>query len=396
MILILLRIDLTSSIKLDNYHLHLHMNPTTIPGSTGFIPAIAMVFRLAPLPVPSAGRPSVSKARRRALLGLVPAWGLMLAAPPAAGAPAAAASGARPLVLAGPPATVSYPLVHMADSGSLDDIAPGARFQLWQNPDQLRAWAVGGGADFMAMPSNVAANLYAQGVPLRLLNVATWGMLWLVTRDPALHALDDFRGLEIAMPFRADMPDILFGLLASRLGLDPRRDFSLRYVPTPFDAIQQLLLRRVDHALLPEPAVSMVLRKSESFPVSVVAPTLYRGVNLSQAWGRILGREPRIPQAGVVAVGKSSVDTDLSSRVRAQYADSLAWCLAHPAACGELVARHIPMLTADAVADSLVRSRDRAVDAVDAREELEFFFQCLLADQAALIGGRLPGQDFYV
>jgi len=321
----------------------------------------------------------------------------MLAAPSGAQAPTGVGpdTGARPLVLAGPSATVSYPLIHMADSGSLDDIAPGARFQLWQNPDQLRAWAVGGDADFMAMPSNVAANLYTQGVPLRLLNVATWGMLWLVTRDPALRALKDFRGAEIAMPFRADMPDILFGLLASRLGLDPKQDFDLRYVPTPFDAIQQLLLRRVDHALLPEPAVSMVLRKSESFPVSVVAPTLYRGVNLSRAWGRILGREPRIPQAGVAAVGKSSADAGLSGRVRARYADSLAWCLAHPAQCGELVARYVPMLTPDAVADSLAQSHDRAVDARDARAELEFFFQCLLADQPALIGGRLPDHDFY-
>ncbi len=111
------------------------------------------------------------------------------------------------------------------------------------------------------------------------------------------------------------MPDILFGLLADRLGLDPRRDFSLRYVPTPFDAIQLLLTRRADHALLPEPAVSMVLRKSESFPVSIVAPSLYRGVDLSQAWGRILDREPRIPQAGIAAVGLLHADARLADRV---------------------------------------------------------------------------------
>lgn len=338
-------------------------------------------------------------ARRRALLGLASAW--MLAAPalavgapePAALAPASTAPG---LVLAGPPATVSYPLIRMAESGSLAAVAGPVRFQLWQTPDQLRAWAVGGGADFMAVPSNVAANLHAQGVPLRLLNVATWGMLWLVTRDATRHALEDFKGEEIAMPFRADMPDILFGLLASRLGLDARRDFSLRYVPTPFDAIQQLLTRRVDHALLPEPAVSMVLRKSASFPVSVVAPTLYRGVNLSAAWGRILKRAPRIPQAGVAAVGAHAADTGLSDLVRARYADALAWCQAHPAACGELVARHIPMLTPEAVADSLAQSHDQAVDAGMARPELEFFFRCLLEDQPALVGGRMPDDAFYV
>lgn len=337
--------------------------------------------------------------RRRALLGLAPALGLLALAP--ASVRASTPSGVdaapldRPLVLSGPPATVSYPLVHMAESGALADLAPETRFQLWQNPDQLRAWAVRDGADFMAMPSNVAANLYNQGVPLHLLNVTTWGMLWLVTRDESRRSLADFRGQEIAMPFRSDMPDILFSLLADRLGLDAKRDFSLRYVPTPFDAIQLLLTRRADHALLPEPAVSMVLRKSGSFPVSVVAPTLYRGVNLSQAWGDILGREPRIPQAGITAVGPLRTDGRWIERVRRAHADSLAWCLAHPQACGELVARHIPMLTPAAVADSIEQARERALDARAARPELDYFFDCLLDRQPALVGGRLPDDDFY-
>ncbi|WP_276807822.1 ABC transporter substrate-binding protein [Castellaniella defragrans] len=347
--------------------------------------------------IPPSGGLSVRGARRRALLGLAPALGLLSAAPARAqqAADASAAPLDRPLVLSGPPATVSYPLVHLVDSGALNDVAPGARFQLWHNPDQLRAWAVRDGADFMAMPSNVAANLYNQGVPLRLLNVSTWGMLWLVTRDASRRTLEDFRGQEIAMPFRADMPDILFGLLATRLGLDPKRDFSLRHVPTPFDAIQLLLTRRVDHALLPEPAVSMALRKSDSFPVSIVAPTLYRGVDLSQAWGRILEREPRIPQAGLVAVGPLHADARLADRLRRGYADSLAWCLAHPQECGEAVARHIPMLTPEAVADSIAQARERAVDAREARPELEYFFRCLLDGQPALVGGRLPDDGFY-
>ncbi len=358
-----------------------------------------MAFRTPPFPVPSSGGLPAQGVRRRALLGLAPALGLLSAVPARARAAgmsdASPAPLGRPLVLSGPPATVSYPLVHMADSGALADLAPETRFQLWQNPDQLRAWAVRDGADFMAMPSNVAANLYNQGVPLSLLNVSTWGMLWLVTRDESRRTLADFRGQEIAMPFRADMPDILFGLLATRLGLDPKRDFSLRYVPTPFDAIQLLLTRRADHALLPEPAVSMVLRKSESFPVSVVAPTLYRGVDLSQAWGDILGREPRIPQAGIAAVGPLRTDARLVDRVRWAHADSLAWCLAHPRECGELVARHIPMLTPEAVADSIAQARERVVDAREARPELDYFFNCLLDGQPALVGGRLPDDGFY-
>lgn len=107
------------------------------------------------------------------------------------------------LVLAGPPAAVSFPLLHMMESGALAEVADEVSFRLWSNPDQLRALALDGKADFMAMPTNVAANLYNRGVDLQLTNVSVWGVLWIVSRNPDLNTLADFRGEEIAVPFRA-------------------------------------------------------------------------------------------------------------------------------------------------------------------------------------------------
>ena len=105
------------------------------------------------------------------------------------------------------------------------------------------------------------------------------------------------------MPFRGDMPDIIFRLLAEHEGLAVGKDITLRYVASPIDAMQLLITRRADHALLAEPAVSMGLRKTHSFPVSVIAPELYRSVDLQEEWGRVLKRPPRIPQAGIAALG---------------------------------------------------------------------------------------------
>jgi hypothetical protein len=158
--------------------------------------------------------------------------------------------------------------------------------------------------DFVAMPTNVAANLYNRGVKLQLINVSTWGVLWLVSREANLKTLADFKGKEIVMPFRADMPDIVFQVLAEKQGWTSKRDFTLRYVGSPLDAMQLLITRRADHALLAEPAVSVALRKTKSFPVSLIAPELYRSVDLQQEWGRVTQRPARIPQAGIVALGR--------------------------------------------------------------------------------------------
>jgi NitT/TauT family transport system substrate-binding protein len=220
-------------------------------------------------------------------------------------------------------------------------------------------------------------------------------VLWMVSRDNSLKTLADFKGKEIAMPFRADMPDIVFQLLAEKQGLNVKRDFKLRYVGTPIEAMQLLITRRVDHALLAEPAISMALRKTQSFPVSVIAPQLYRSVDMQQEWGRVMQREARIPQAGITAMGRVVGNTELIARFQTAYAASLKWCEANPDVCGALVAKRVAMLTPEAVADSIRIDNARFVSAMEAQPELEFFFGQLLARQPALVGGKLPDAGFY-
>ncbi|MBK7015292.1 MAG: ABC transporter substrate-binding protein [Sulfuritalea sp.] len=301
------------------------------------------------------------------------------------------------LVLSGPFAAVSFPLIHMVESGALKDVAETVEFRSWKDPDQLRVLALDAKSDvdFVAMPTNVAANLYNRGVKLQLVNVSTWGVLWMVSREANLKTLADFKGKEILMPFRADMPDIVFQVLAEKQGLDVKRDFTLRYVGSPLDAMQMLITRRADHALLAEPAVSVALRKTKSFPVSVIAPELYRSANLQEEWGRVTQRPARIPQAGMVALGRALADPALVEKFQKAYAASLAWCEKHPEECGKLVAKRVDMLTPEGVADSVRVDNAVFVTAREAKPELEFFFGLLHARQPALVGGKLPDGGFY-
>ncbi|WP_042428942.1 ABC transporter substrate-binding protein [Comamonas granuli] len=320
-----------------------------------------------------------------------------LAALACIGLPAAARAAPRlpRITLAGPPAVVSAPLIHMAETGALNGLAERTEFTAWRDPDQLRMMALGGKADVLAMPSNVAANLYNRGAGVALLNISTWGALWLVTRDAQRKVLQDFKGEEIAVPFRGDMPDIVLQVLAARQGLDVQRDFRIRYVPTPMEAMQLLITRRVSHALLTEPGVSLALRKTQSFPVGLIAPTLHRGADLQQEWGRLYQRPARLPQAGIAAVGALRAQPEALAAITRAYAQSLAWCRAHPLDCGRMMARHIDLLTPEAVADAIAVSQMDAVPLPQAREELEFFFGQLMARNPGLLGGKLPAAAFY-
>lgn len=301
----------------------------------------------------------------------------------------------KKLVLAGPPAGVSNGLIHLLANDGLAELADEVEFILWSNPDQLRALALNGKVDFIAMPTNVAANLYNRGAPLKLLNISQWGALWMISRDPNMKTLADFKGQEIAIPFRADMPDIVFTHLAERQGLTPNKDFKLNYTATPMDAMQLLIMRRIDHALLSEPAVSMALRKTKSFPVSLIAPELHRSVNLQQEWSRVVGTEARIPQAGIAVMGNKANNPQLVARFEQAYAQATHWCQENQQKCAEEVAAKIPMLSAEAVADALAAQANYYATAFDAKQELEAFLEILLAKQPASVGGKLPNADFY-
>lgn len=303
----------------------------------------------------------------------------------------------KKLVLAGPSASVSNPLMRIVDEKLLADVADAVEFRAWKDPDQMRALALQGGADFMAMPTNVAANLHNRGVALRLLNVSIWGLLFVVSREKNLNSLKDLAGKELVMPFRGDMPEIVLRTLAAQLQLPLQGSDAIvfRYAATPLEAMQLLLTRRADHALLAEPAVSVGLHKSRTLPMSAVAPALHRALDIQKLWGEAFGRAPRIAQAGVVALGAAREDAALVAHFSAAHDAAAQWCNANPSACGEMVARRIELLTAEGVADAMRAVPLAPQSALQARAELEFFFEKLLQREPGLVGNKMPADDFY-
>lgn len=260
--------------------------------------------------------------------------------------------------------------------------------------DQMRALALNGETTFMAMPTNVAANLYNRGKDLRMLNVSVWGVLYMMSRDEDKKTLADFKGEKITIPFRGDMPDIVFNALVREQGLDPVKDFELNYVANPMDAMRMMMMRRIDHALLVEPAVSMGLHKASSNPLKIVAPDLFRSVDLQAEWGRVFQREDRIAQAGMVLLDMD-LDPAIVARFMEEYDKAIVWMIEHPVETGEIVAKYVDKLKPEAVSASIAPSRFRRTTALDAREEMEFFFNVLMKSTPALVGGKLPDDKFY-
>lgn len=296
------------------------------------------------------------------------------------------------LVIAGPVATISHPIFHIIQEEALKDIAEKVEFRLWQNPDELRAILLKKEAHIVAIPTNVAANLYNKGENIKLFNIPVWGILEIITRDSNIKNINDLKNKEIVVPFRADMPDIMLQAIMKKEGLDPKKDFKLIYAPTPPDAMQMLILRRADNVLLAEPATSMAMRKTGSFPLKLIAPDIYRSVNLQKEWGRVYGTQAKVPQAGLAALG--DLDKNVIERFNDEYTKSLNWYKSNPIEAWQLVAKNIDFFKAEAISDSIVNVQLESKTAIESKKDLYDFFEVLKEIEPKLIGSKIPDDNF--
>lgn len=94
-------------------------------------------------------------------------------------------------------------------TGALADLAREVSLTVWRSPDELRAGLTSGAIDLSIVPTQAAANLYNRGMGLRLVNVMTNGLLYLMASEGAVSGLADLAGKRIAVPFPNDTPDFV-------------------------------------------------------------------------------------------------------------------------------------------------------------------------------------------
>lgn len=323
---------------------------------------------------------------RRGLIGLAAAGGAALAAP---GILRAAPMLAE-LHLYGPPAGPSITLAHAVASGALDGIAGTVTFAPWKDPDELRAGLASGTMGAVILPTLAAANLYNRGLGVRLVNVMTDGLVYVVSPDPALTSIASLKGKRLALPFRNDTPDILMQRLMQEAGMTPA-DVQVVAAANPIEAVQLLLTGRADAGILPEPAGAMAeMRAAQE------GRAMHRTIDMQAEWAKITGLGPSIPQAGL-GVTQAFIDAapEAAAALQAALVATLPQVLADPGGAAASAADALGM-PAPVLAKSIPHCALTATPASAARPALEAMFAAVAEADAAIIGGKLPDDGFYL
>ncbi|WED23916.1 ABC transporter substrate-binding protein [Vibrio sp. JC009] len=297
----------------------------------------------------------------------------------------------KALTMYGPPADPSLPLAHAAENNALSGLIDNLGFGVYRDPDVLRTNFVTGRWELAGAPSYVAANLHNKGMNVRLMNIMTWGLLYVISADGSISKIEDLQGQDIIMPYKADMPDLVFQYIAQKKGMVQGKDYRLNYVSTPFEGLQLLLSGRAKHAVLPEPAATAALLKGKK-----AGKKMARVINLQKSWGEATGGPARIPQAGMM-VSDSLLNEmpELPDQFHTALQASTDWVVNNPSDAGRLGEKYMP-LKAPVIERSIPHSNFALVKAKDIQQEIEDFFSILAELNPAIIGDKLPGSDFYL
>lgn len=260
-------------------------------------------------------------------------------------------------------------------------------YQVAETPDIVTARVLSKEIDIAALPTNVAANLYNKGAGYRLLAINTWGNLYLISNQVEISSWEDFKGKTINSIGLGATPDLVFRSLLIANGLDPEKDVTMDYSMAQVELASALSAGRVALAVLPEPLVTTTLTKNASLKIVM---------SLEDEWKKIHGENIAIAQGCLVVREEfAKKHPEVVASFLKQYQESIAWVNKNLEQAGTLIEKHSLGMPAAVAVKAIPRSNIRYMAALDAKSQVEAYFNVLLALAPQAVGGKLPDEGFY-
>ncbi|MDY0257262.1 ABC transporter substrate-binding protein [Gudongella oleilytica] len=267
------------------------------------------------------------------------------------------------------------------------DSAFQIQYDLLRSTDLLTSSIMNGEADIAMIPSTLAASAYNKNLGYTVAGTSTWGNLYLIgTEDaPFLGALV---GREITTFGKGLTPDLIFRMLLLKDAIEPDSDLTLNYLATAAEVGPYLLSGKATFAILPEPAVSGVIAKSEG-KVKIL-------FDLNSLWAEYMQVEKGYPQASLVI--KTSLIEEHPEFVEsflAAYEESIQWAMENPGELGSVSEELELGLAKEAVVSGIKRMNIGSFPIEDSKAEYEAYYRAIMDFAPDFIGGKLPDEGLY-
>ncbi|WP_058486754.1 ABC transporter substrate-binding protein [Defluviitalea phaphyphila] len=287
------------------------------------------------------------------------------------------------IVIQAPSAPPTSALVKLVEDKMLGEDVE-VEFTLYSTVEEATTRIARGEADFTVLPVNVASKLYNKDADISLLNVNTWGILYLLSRNGEVKSWDDLKGKDLFVGAKGASPDVITRYLLSKNGIN-EEDVNINYGTSP-ETLQWMIAGKADIVVLPEPLVTKGLLNAEDMQISM---------DYSVEWEKSTGEGVKMPQAGIVVRNSfASEYPNVVEDFQNAYKKALEEIVNDPSSVSALIEEKLE-IPAAVFEKSMERTNLEFMDAQDAKSHVEIYLNALNEISEDMIGGALPDEGFY-
>lgn len=255
-------------------------------------------------------------------------------------------------------------------------------FTVAGTPDAITGQLINGDMDIAALPTNAISALYnkTEG-KISVLGVNALGVLYILENGNSINSVSDLAGKTVLASGKGSTAEYVLNYILERNGVIAEIVWAAEHS----EAATLALKGDYDIVMLPEPFVTNVTAKSDAFRVAL---------DLTEEWEALGNGELTM---GGIAVRTAFLEEhpDAVKAFVDEYGKSVAFTNSQPEDAAKLIAKY--EIAAEEVAKNAIpRCNIVWLHGKDYKAVLENFLGVVYDANPAGIGGKMPGNDFYL
>ena len=272
----------------------------------------------------------------------------------------------------------------------MEDRADAYAFTLAAAPDEIVPLLVKGELDIAAVPANLGSVLYnnTQGA-VKALAINTLGVLYIVERGDTVHSVADLKGRTLVTAGKGSTPEYALNYILRGNGIDPEADLTIEFKSEHAECLAAMLQDESVVAMLPQPFATVAQAKAQDMRIAL---------DLTKEWDALqAGAEAPSAMITGIAVVRSAFaeeNPEAVARFLADYAQSVKFVQEDVEGAAQLIGK-FDIFEAGPAQKALPFCNIVFIDGEAMKARLGGYLEALMAQDAAAVGGALPGDDFY-
>ena len=274
----------------------------------------------------------------------------------------------------------------MKESETTDFDSFDPTFALASAPDEITSRLLSGEADIAAVPTNLAAVLYNKtegGVKLLALN--TLGVLYVLEKGDSVQSIADLAGKTVYSTGEASMPEYIIDYILE--GNELTDSVTVEYLAQHAELAAMAVAGDVDVCILPEPFVSQVVAKN---------PDMRVALSLTDEWNALSGGAQLSMGCLVVRTEYYEAHPEAVAEFMEEYAASASFATTQVEETAKLAVEYGIIADETLATAAIPRCNIVCLTGEDMKSGAQAVFDVLYSANPASVGGKLPGDDFYL